>query len=177
MPLRVDKFHIMCKGCHNEVSDSSQEVTPMPTWQPVALRDGKGRTFESLPASLISALRDDVEAIPTEGQPLPWLHSGCKGRSFEKVTQYGVSPDVMVACFGTRQQFDPVARKVGFPLMQGLSCLVAAWVGCVSSAGYQVNPWASLGADRLLSPAAGVGDEPHGGSGLVGGRHQQCGSA
>ena len=86
----------------------------MPTWQPVALRDGQGRTYESLPASLASALCSDVEAIPTEGQPLPWLHSGCKGRSFHKVTQYAVLPNVMVACFGTRQQFDPVARKVGF---------------------------------------------------------------
>ena len=117
----------------------------MPTWQPVALRDGKGRTFESLPASLMSALRDDVEAIPREGQPLPWLHSGCKGRSFEKVTQYGVSPDVMVACFGTRQQFDPVARKVGFPLMQGLSCLVAAWVGLCQQCRVPGEPLGKLG--------------------------------
>ena len=126
LPLRVDKFHIMCKGCRNEVSDPSQEVTPMPTWQPVALRNGEGRTFESLPASLASALCSDVEAIPTEGQPLRWLHSGCRGRSFQKVTQYAVSPGVMVACFGTRQQFDTVTRKVGSPAWQGLSCLVAA---------------------------------------------------
>ncbi len=117
MPLRVDKFHIMCKACHNEVSDSSQEVTEMPTWQAVALRDGEGRTFESLLTSLTFALRFDVEATSRNGGPLPWLQSGCKGRSFEKITQHAVSPGVMVACFGTRQQFDPVTLRVRFPIM------------------------------------------------------------
>ena len=104
----------------------------MPTWQAVALRDGRGRTFESLPACLTAALRGDVEAISREGEPLPWLHSGCQGRSFEKVTLYGVSPDVMVACFGTRQQFDPVARKVGFPI-------VPRAVSSVGSLGWPVS--------------------------------------